>query len=187
MLGVGDKMPDMELEAYHNGDIKKISLSRYRGEWLVLLFYPADFTFVCPTELEEAAEHYGEFRKEGAEVMSVSTDTAFSHKAWHDSSPAIKKVRYPMLADPTGNMCREFGTYVEKEGLSLRATFIIDPQGVVVSTETHSNDIGRNIRETLRKLQAAKFVSEHKGMVCPASWIPGKETLRTGVDLVGKI
>ena len=187
MIGIGKEVPDMELEAYHKGDITKIRLSDYRGKWVVLVFYPADFTFVCPTELEEAAEHYEHFRKEGAEVMSVSTDTAFSHKAWHDNSPAIKKIEYPMLADPTGKMCREFGTYIENEGLSLRATFIIDPNGVLASSEMHSNDIGRNIKETLRKLQAAKFVSEHKGMVCPASWSPGKDTIKPGVNLVGKI
>lgn len=187
MIGVGDTIPDMELDAYHEGEIKKVKLNDYRGKWLVLVFYPADFTFVCPTELEEAAEHHAQFMKEGAEIMSVSTDTAFSHKAWHDHSPAIKKIKYPMLADPTGATCREFGTYIEKEGLSLRATFIIDPNGVVKSMEMHDNDIGRNIKETLRKLQAAKFVSEHKGMVCPASWTPGGKTLRPGVELVGKI
>lgn len=187
MLSVGDSMPDMELDAYHEGEIKKVNLSENRGKWTVLLFYPADFTFVCPTELEEAAEHYEQFRKEDAEVMSVSTDTAFSHKAWHDSSPAIKKIKYPMLADPTGRLCKDFGTYIENEGLSQRATFIIDPNGVIVSVEMHNNDIGRNIRETLRKLQAAKFVSEHRGMVCPAGWTPGKDTLKPGVGLVGKI
>ncbi len=187
MIGVGDTIPDMELDAYHEGEIKKVKFNDYRGKWLVLVFYPADFTFVCPTELEEAAEHHAQFAKEGAEIMSVSTDTAFSHKAWHDNSPAIKKIKYPMLADPTGATCREFGTYIEKEGLSLRATFIIDPNGVVKSIEMHDNDIGRNIKETLRKLQAAKFVSEHKGMVCPASWTPGGKTLKPGVELVGKI
>ncbi len=187
MLGVGDKIADFELEAYHEGEIKKIKLSDYEGKWAVLLFYPADFTFVCPTELEEAAEHHGEFSKLGAEILSVSTDTAFSHKAWHDNSPAIKKIKYPMIADPTGKMCREFGTYMENEGLSMRATFIIDPEGVIKSIEMHDNSIGRNIKETLRKLQAAKFVSENKGLVCPASWSPGKDTLKPGTDLVGKI
>ena len=187
MIRVGDTIPDMQLEAYHEGEIKKIRFSDYRGKWMVFIFYPADFTFVCPTELEEAAEHHSHFAKEGAEIMSVSTDTAFSHKAWHDNSPAIKKIKFPMLADPTGEMCREFGTYIDKEGLSLRATFIVDPNGVVKSIEKNDNDIGRNIKETLRKLQAAKFVSEHKGMVCPAGWTPGKDPLKPGVDLVGKI
>ncbi len=187
MLSVGDKIPEMQLDAYHEGEIRKVSLSDYNGKWTVILFYPADFTFVCPTELEEAAEHHEEFMKEGAEILSVSTDTAFSHKAWHDNSPAIKKIKYPMLADPTGKMSREFGTYIESEGLSMRGTFIIDPEGIVKSVEMHDNDIGRNIKETLRKFQAAKFVNEHKGLVCPASWTPGKDTLKPGVDLVGKI
>lgn len=177
----------MTLEAYHEDELKKISLSEYRGKWLVLIFYPADFTFICPTELEEAADNYEEFKKQGAEVMSVSTDTAFVHKAWHDQSEAIKKIRYPMLADPTGKLCRELGTYLEDEGLSLRATFIVDPEGVVKALEMHDNSIGRNIKETLRKLQAARFVSEHDGKVCPASWTPGGDTLTPGLDLVGKI
>jgi peroxiredoxin (alkyl hydroperoxide reductase subunit C) len=187
MIKIGSRIPDMELEAFHGNEIKKLRLSSYKGKWLVLLFYPADFTFVCPTELEQAAENHEEFRKAGAEILSVSTDTAFVHKAWHDTSPAIKKINYPMLADPTGSMCREFGTYIEEEGLSLRASFIIDPTGVVKSMEMHDNDIGRNIKEILRKLQAAKFVSEHNGMVCPAGWNPGDDTLKPGVDMIGKI
>jgi peroxiredoxin (alkyl hydroperoxide reductase subunit C) len=187
MLGVGNQIPDVEVEAFHENEMKKIRLSGYRGKWVILLFYPADFTFICPTELEEAAENYDALRKLGVEVLSASTDTVYSHKAWHDTSPSIKKVKYPMLSDPTGNLCRAFGTYIEKEGLSLRATFIIDPKGVVKSVEMHDNSIGRNIKETIRKLQAAKFVSEHEGMVCPASWEPGKKTLKPGVGLVGKI
>ena len=159
----------------------------FRGKWLVLAFYPADFTFVCPTELEELADLYEEFRKLGAEVASVSTDTAFVHKAWHDNSPAIKKIRYPMLADPSGKLCRAFGTYIDGEGLSLRATFIIDPDGVVKSIEIHDNSIGRSAREILRKLQAAKHVREHPDQVCPASWEPGKETLKPSFELIGKI
>ena len=180
--------PDFTAQAVMpDNSFAELTLSSYRGQYVVLFFYPLDFTFVCPTELQEAAEHHEEFVKEGAEIMSVSTDTAFVHKAWHDNSPAIKKIRYPMLADPAGKLCREFGTYIESEGLSLRATFIIDPDGVVQSVEMHSNDIGRNIKETLRKLRAAKFVRDHKGLVCPASWEPGKKTLKPGTDLVGKI
>jgi peroxiredoxin len=184
---IGQEIPDFELDAYHNEEIKKIKLSGCRGTWLVLAFYPADFTFICPTELRELAELYGEFKKCGAEVMSVSTDTAFVHKAWHDDSPAIKTVTYPMLADPSGALCRAFGTYIEKEGLSWRATFIIDPDGVLKCVEMHDNSIGRSAKEILRKLQAAKFVREHKGQVCPASWEPGGETLKPGLDLIGKI
>ena len=187
MIQTNQKIPDIELEAFHNNEIKKIKLSDYKGKWLVLLFYPADFTFICPTELEEAANLYEEFKKSDAEILSVSTDTAFVHKAWHDSSPSIKKIQYPMLADPTGRLCKEFGTYIENEGISLRGSFIIDPDGVVKCVEIHDNSIGRNAKETLRKLKAAKFVRENKGQVCPANWDEGKKTLKPGLDLVGKI
>ena len=184
---VGKKIPDIKLEAFQNDETKEIKFSDYGGKWLVLLFYPADFTFICPTELSEAADLYDEFQKQGAEVMSVSTDTVFTHKAWHDNSPSIKKIKYPMIADPTGNLCRILGTYLENDGLSLRASVIIDPHGVIKSYELHDNSIGRSTAEILRKLQAAKFVEEHNGQVCPASWQPGKDTLRPGMDLVGKI
>lgn len=187
MIKINQTIPDLELEAFHNEKIEKVKLSEYRGKWLILIFYPADFTFICPTELGEIADHYEEFKKLDAEVMSVSTDTAFVHKAWHDNSPTIKKIKFPMLADPTGKLCREFGTYIEDEGLSLRGTFIINPDGILKAFEIHDNSIGRSAKELLRKLQAAKFVREHAGEVCPASWEPGKETLKPGLDLVGKI
>lgn len=174
------------LDAFHQEEIKKINIAEHKG-WLVLLFYPADFTFICPTELEEAADTYAEFTKLGAEIMSVSTDTVFAHKAWHDNSPAIKKITFPMVADPTGKLCKAFETYIENEGLSLRGTFIINPEGEIKACEIHDNSIGRSAQEILRKLQAAKFVSENKGQVCPASWTPGKKTLKPGLDLVGKI
>ncbi len=184
---VGKKIPDVSFEIFQNNETKQIKFSDYSGKWLVLLFYPADFTFICPTELSEAADLYDEFKKQGAEVMSVSTDTVFTHKAWHDNSPSIKKIQYPMIADPTGRLCRAFGTYLENDGLSLRASVIIDPHGVIKSYELHDNSIGRNTAEIIRKLQAAKFVEEHNGQVCPASWQPGKDTLKPGMDLVGKI
>ncbi len=187
MVQIGQEIPDLEMEAFHNEEIKSIKLSDYRGKWVVLIFYPADFTFTCPTELEEAADYYEEFKKLGAEIMSVSTDTVFVHKAWHDQSPAIRKVKFPMLADPTGRLCREFGTYIEEEGISLRGSFIIDPDGILSAFEVHANNIGRSAKELLRKLQAAVFVREHKEQVCPASWEPGEETLTPGLDLVGKI
>ncbi len=187
MVKIGHQIVDFELEAFQDEDIKKIKLSNYRGKWLVLIFYPADFTFVCPTELEEAADNYEEFKKLDAEVLSISTDTVFVHKAWHDQSPAIGKIKFPMVADPTGNLCREFGTYIEEEGLSLRGTFIIDPDGILKALEINDNSIGRSAKELLRKLQAAIYVKTHKGQVCPASWEPGKETLEPGLNLVGKI
>lgn len=187
MIKIGDSIPDIELEAFHNSEIKKIRISDYKGRWLVLIFYPADFTFICPTELEEAAGLYEEFKKQNAEILSVSTDTAFAHKAWHDNSPSIKKIKFPMLADPAGKLCREFGTYIENEGLSLRGSFIIDPDGILKAIEINHNSVGRNAKEILRKLQAAKFVRENPGQVCPASWSIGKETLKPGIDLIGKI
>ena len=187
MVKVGQKVVDFEVQAYQQNDIKKIKLADYKGKWVVVLFYPADFTFICPTELEEAAQYHDEFKKAGAEILSVSTDTVYAHKAWHDVSPAIKKVQYAMIADPTGNLCKEFGTYIDEAGLSLRGTFIIDPDGILKSADIHDNSIGRSAAEILRKVQAAKFVRENKGEVCPASWKPGSKTLKPGLDLVGKI
>jgi NADH-dependent peroxiredoxin subunit C len=188
MAKVGQKVQfENEIQYFQNNDIKKLKLADLKGKWTVLLFYPADFTFICPTELEEAANLYEEFQKAGAEVLSVSTDTVYTHKAWFDVSPAIKKIKFPMLADPTGNLCREFGTYIEEAGLSLRGTFIIDPDGILKAADIHDNSIGRSAKEILRKVQAAKFVRENKGEVCPAGWEPGKKTLKPGLDLVGKI
>jgi NADH-dependent peroxiredoxin subunit C len=190
MIRIGDMLPEMGFDIYHNDDFKKVNFSDFRGKWLVVLFYPADFTFVCPTELEEAAETYDRFKSQNAEILSFSTDTKFAHKAWHDTSSAIKKISYPMGADPTGKVCREFGTYIESggdAGLSLRATFIISPDGVVKSMDIHDNSIGRSAEEILRKLEASVYVSGHEGEVCPAGWRPGKKTLKPGVDLVGKI
>ncbi len=184
---VGFEIPDFEVEAFHENDVKKIKLSDYRDKWLILFFYPADFTFVCPTELEEMADNYDEFKKSDAEILSVSTDTVFAHKAWKDVSPAIKKINFPMVADPTGKVSRAFGTYIEDEGLALRGSFIIDPDGILRGSEINDNNIGRSAKELLRKLQAAKFVREHGGNVCPANWHPGDDTLEPGLDLVGKI
>ena len=187
IVKIGNKIEDIEVQAYHNEEVKKIKLSSYKGKWVCLVFYPADFTFICPTELVELANKYKEFQSEGAELLSVSTDTVFVHKAWHDNSESIKKIKYPMLADPTGKLCKQFGTYIEGEGLSLRGSFIIDPDGILKCYELHDNSIGRSADELLRKLQAAKFVREHDGEVCPASWKPGSKTLKPGLDLVGKI
>lgn len=184
---IGQEVPDMELDAFYNEEEIRLKLSDYKGDWVILFFYPADFTFVCPTELEEVADHYAEIKKEGAEVLSVSTDTVFVHKAWHDNSEAIKKIAFPMVADPAGKLCKLFDTYIEDEGLSLRGSFIIDPDGILRTIEIHDNNIGRSAKELIRKLRAAKFVHEHGGKVCPASWEPGEDTLEPGMDLVGKI
>ena len=187
MVAINQKVQDFQVDVYHHNEIKKVKIADYKGKWLVLIFYPADFTFVCPTELEDAAKNYEEYKKAGAEILSVSTDTVYVHKAWHDVSPSIKKVQYPMIADPTGKLCREFGTYNEENGLSYRGSFIIDPDGVLKAFEIHDNAIGRSAKEILRKLQAAKFVRENKGEVCPANWEPGKGSLKPSLDLVGKI
>ncbi len=184
---IGKLAPQFQAEVYHQEEIKKISLKDYKGKWVILCFYPADFTFVCPTELEDLANHYDEIKKLNAEVLSVSTDTVFTHKAWHDTSEAIKKIKFPMVADPTGNITRAYGIYIEEEGLALRGTFIIDPEGNVKTMEVHDNGIGRSSKELLRKLQAAQFVSKYGDQVCPANWEPGKDTLKPGLDLVGKI
>ena len=195
LVKVGESVPDFEFEAYHQGTVKTLSLSSLRGKWVVLVFYPADFTFVCPTELEELAKLYPKFQALNAEIISVSTDTVFTHKAWHDTSEGIRAIEYPMAADPSGKLSSAFGVLIEggeaaltpDEGLALRGSFIIDPSGTLRSMEVNDNSIGRKGSETLRKLQAAQFVDTHKGKVCPASWEPGDDTLEPGLDLVGKL
>lgn len=196
LVKVGHEVPDYEFEIYQDDKIKTVRFSDYKGKWLIVVFYPADFTFVCPTELEELAENYPEFKKLEAEVISVSADTVFTHKAWHDTSPAIQKIEYPMAADPAGRLARGFGVYIEPngiehtedEGLALRGTFVIDPDLVLRTMEIHDNAIGRSAKELVRKLQAAQFVRAHGGQVCPAEWNPGDDTLKGGdLDLVGKI
>jgi len=187
MVNINEKAPDFTEDAFVDNEIKKISLSDYKGKWVVLFFYPADFTFVCPTELGELADNYEKIKKLGAEIISVSTDTAFVHKAWKDNSETIKKIKFPMLADPARRVCNAYDTLIDDEGLSLRATFIIDPKGNIKAFEFHNNNIGRSVDELIRKLQAAKFVKEHKGQVCPMNWKPGEKTLKAGLELVGKI
>ena len=192
---VGETVPDFEFQVYHKDEAHTLSLSSLRGKWVVLMFYPADFTFVCPTELEDMAKLYPKFKELGAEIISVSTDTVEVHKAWHDTSPAIKQVTYPMAADPSGKLSYAFGVLIEggeahytpDEGLAMRGTFIIDPQGTLRAMEINDNSMGRKAGETLRKLQAAQFVDTHKGQVCPASWEPGDDTIEKGMDKVGKI
>ena len=187
VLKIGHLAPKFSAEALIDGQIKKISLDDYKGKWTVLFFYPADFTFVCPTELQEMARKYEEFKNAGAEVLSISTDTVFVHKAWKDASATIKEIEFPMVADPSHKICWNYGTLIEEEGLSLRGSFLIDPEGILKAYEIHDNSIGRNADELFRKLQAAKFTYENGGEVCPASWKPGKDTLKPGLDLVGKL
>jgi len=173
--------------AYHNGKFVTVSDESIRGKWSVFVFYPADFTFVCPTELEDLANHYSEFRKLGVEVFGISTDTHFAHKAWHDTSDAIGKVEYPLIGDPTGTLTRNFGVMIEEEGLALRGTFVINPEGQIKLCEIHDNGIGRDASELLRKVKAAQYVASHPGEVCPARWKEGEKTLKPSLDLVGKI
>lgn len=184
------EVPAISFTSYWKNEVKKMNFSDFRGKWLVVFFYPADFTFICPTELEDMANTYADFQKEGCEVVSFSTDTHWTHKAWHDTSKAIAKINFPMGADPTGTVAKTFGTYIADGGdggLSYRGSFIVDPDGKVKTCEIHDNSIGRSAKELLRKLKAAKFVREHNGEVCPANWTPGEKTLKPGLDLVGKI
>ena len=187
MISINQQAPEFEEDAFVNGEIKKIKLRDFKGRWLVLFFYPADFTFVCPTELGSLADNYEKIKDLGAEIISVSKDTAFVHKAWKDASETIRKIRFPMLADPTGRVCRAYGTLIEDEGISTRATFIINPEGIIKAFEFHDNSIGRNSEELIRKLQAAKFVSDNKGNVCPMNWKPGMKTIMPSTELIGKI
>jgi peroxiredoxin (alkyl hydroperoxide reductase subunit C) len=173
--------------AYHEGKFVPVSDADLKGKWSVVFFYPADFTFVCPTELGDLADEYESFKKLGVEIYSVSTDTHFTHKAWHDASDTIKKIQYPMIGDPTGTITRNFGVMIEEEGLALRGTFVINPEGQVKIIETHDLGIGRDAKELLRKVQAAQYVATHPGEVCPAKWTPGDATLSPSLDLVGKI
>lgn len=173
--------------AYHNGKFVEVTDADLKGKWSVVCFYPADFTFVCPTELGDLADTYPEFKKIGVEVYSVSTDTHFTHKAWHDASDTIKKIQYPMIGDPTGAITRNFGVMIEEAGLALRGTFVINPEGVIKVCEIHDLGIGRDASELLRKVKAAQYVASHDGEVCPAKWKEGEATLKPSLDLVGKI
>ncbi len=173
--------------AYHDGRFVDVTDEDLRGGWSVVFFYPADFTFVCPTELGDLADSYAEFQRLGVEVYSVSTDTHFTHKAWHDTSDTVAKIRYPMLADPTGHLSRAFQVLREDEGLADRGTFLVDPDGVIQLVEVTAEGIGRNAVELLRKVKAAQYVRAHPGEVCPAKWEEGDDTLAPSLDLVGKI
>ncbi|MGY0399863.1 MAG: alkyl hydroperoxide reductase subunit C [Ostreibacterium sp.] len=169
---INQKIPEFKAEAYHNGEFKTVSSEAIKGQWSIFLFYPADFTFVCSTELEDMAKHYSKIKELGTEVYSISTDTHFCHQAWHDSNEAISKINYPMIGDHTGVISRGFDVMIEENGLALRGTFIIDPDGVVKTSEVSDIFIGRSAADTIRKLQAAQYVRENDGEFCPASWQP---------------
>ncbi|HMV19548.1 MAG TPA: alkyl hydroperoxide reductase subunit C [Rhodocyclaceae bacterium] len=184
---INTEIKPFKATAYANGKFVPVSDADLKGKWSVVFFYPADFTFVCPTELGDLADVYPEFQKLGVEVYSVSTDTHFVHKAWADASDTIKKIKYVMIGDPTGAITRNFDVMIEEEGLALRGTFVINPEGVIKVAEIHDLGIGRDAKELLRKVQAAQYVASHPGEVCPAKWTPGDATLSPSLDLVGKI
>ena len=184
---INSQIPEFKVQAFHEGEFKTVSNADLKGKWAVFFFYPADFTFVCPTELGDMADKYDKLKGMGVEVYSVSTYTHFVHKAWHDASDTIKKIKFPMLADPTGALSRAFGVYIDEEGLAYRGSFVVNPEGKIKVAELNDNGIGRNAEELVRKIQAAQFVATHDGEVCPAKWKPGAATLKPGLDLVGKI
>jgi peroxiredoxin (alkyl hydroperoxide reductase subunit C) len=187
MAIINTKLKPFTAQAYHDGKFVTVSDTDLKGKWSVFFFYPADFTFVCPTELGDMADLYPEFQKRGVEVYSVSTDTHFTHKAWHDTSETIKKINYPMIGDPTGTITRNFDVMIEEEGLALRGTFLVNPEGEIKVAEIHDLGIGRDAAELLRKVKAAQYVASHPGEVCPAKWNEGDATLAPSLDLVGKI
>ena len=184
---INSTVQPFKANAFHNGKFIEVTEQTLQGKWSVLIFMPAAFTFNCPTEIEDAANNYAEFQKAGAEVYIVTTDTHFSHKVWHETSPAVGKAQFPLVGDPTHALTRAFGVHIEEEGLALRGTFLINPQGVIKTVEIHSNEIARDVSETLRKLKAAQYTAAHPGEVCPAKWKEGEATLAPSLDLVGKI
>ena len=187
MARINSEVKPFTVQAYHQGEFVSVSDADMKGKWSVVFFYPADFTFVCPTELGDLADNYAEFQKLGVEIYSVSTDTHFTHKAWHDSSETIGKIQYPMIGDPTGTISRNFDVMIEEDGLADRGTFVIDPEGKIQIIEVNAGGVGRDASELLRKVKAAQYVAAHPGEVCPAKWKEGEATLAPSLDLVGKI
>lgn len=183
---ISTEMLPFTATAFKNGEFVEVNSDDLRGKWAIFMFYPADFTFVCPTELSDLADHYDELQSLGVEVFSVSTDTHFTHKAWHAASAEVGKVRYAMIGDPSGQISRNFQT-LRESGLADRSTFLIDPDGIIQFLETTSEGIGRNATELVRKVRAAQYIRKHPGEVCPANWEEGAETLTPSLDLVGKI
>jgi peroxiredoxin (alkyl hydroperoxide reductase subunit C) len=184
---INSQLPEFKVQAYQNGSFKTVTNNDVKGKWAIFFFYPADFTFVCPTELADMADKYDKLQALGVEIYSVSTDSHFVHKAWHDASETIRKIKYPMLADPTGTLTRAFGVHIEEDGVAYRGTFVVNPNGEIKIAEIHDNGIGRNADELLRKVEAAQFVASHPNDVCPAKWKKGDATLKPSIDLVGKI
>jgi len=187
MTMINKEIPEFRAQAYKGGEFVEICKEDMIGRWSIMFFYPADFTFVCPTELSDLADWHEELLGLGVDVYSVSTDTHFVHKAWHDVSEAIGKINYAMTGDPSGDLTRAMGVMRDGQGLAERATFLFDKEGKVQYYEVSSEGVGRNAEELVRKVRAAKYVSEHPGEVCPAKWREGSDTLLPSLDLVGKI
>jgi len=184
---INKQVHPFKAQAFHNGKFIEVTEDTWKGKWSVVIFMPAAFTFNCPTEVEDAADSYAEFQAAGAEVYIVTTDTHFAHKVWHETSPKVGKAKFPLVGDPNHQLSEQFDVLIPLEGLALRGTFIINPEGVVKTAEIHDNAIARDVAETLRKLKAAKYVAEHDGEVCPAKWREGAATIAPSLDLVGKI
>lgn len=184
---INKEISDFSVQSYQNDEFKTVVKEDILGKWNVFFFYPADFTFICPTELEDLSNKYDEFKKIGCEVYAVSCDTHFVHKAWHDTSDRIKKIQYPMLADPTQALAKDFEVLIEADGMAERGTFILNPQGKIVAYEVNAGNVGRDADELIRKVQASQFVYEHGDEVCPAKWQPGSDTLKPSLDLVGML
>ncbi len=187
MSMINKEVKDFGVQAFCGGEFKTVTKGDILGKWSIFFFYPADFTFVCPTELEDLANKYKEFRDNGCEIYSVSCDTHFVHKAWHDASERIKKIEYPMLADPTHALAKDFEVYIKADGTAERGSFIVNPEGRIVAYEVTAGNVGRNADELLRRLLASQFVAAHGDEVCPARWQPGEETLKPSLDLVGQL
>ena len=187
MSRINTAVQPFKTEAFHNGKFIEVTEQAFQGRWSVVIFMPAAFTFNCPTEIEDAADHYAEFQQAGAEVYIVTTDTHFAHKVWHETSPAVGKALFPLVGDPTHRLTHMFGVHIPEEGLALRGTFVINPEGVIKTMEVHDNAVARDVKETLRKLKAAQFVAANPGQVCPAKWQEGAATIAPSLDLVGKI
>ena len=187
MSRINTAVQPFKTEAFHNGKFIEVTEQAFQGRWSVVIFMPAAFTFNCPTEIEDAADHYAEFQQAGAEVYIVTTDTHFAHKVWHETSPAVGKARFPLVGDPTHRLTNMFGVHIPEEGLALRGTFVINPEGVIKTMEVHDNAVARDVQETLRKLKAAQFVTNNPGQLCPAKWKEGAATIAPSLDLVGKI
>ena len=184
---INTEIQPFKANAFKNGEFITVTDADLKGKWSVVIFMPAAFTFNCPTEIEDAADHYAEFEKAGAQVFIVTTDTHFSHKVWHETSPAVGKAKFAMIGDPTHALSKAFDVLIPEEGLALRGTFIINPDGVIKTMEVHDNAIARDVTETVRKLKAAQYVANHDGEVCPAKWKEGEKTLKPSLELVGKI